>query len=215
MPCPLCDDTGWKPVEADGVRRVERCDCWRDGLTARLLEQARVPPRYRKCDLDTFVTYPNEKLVGAVKQARRFADEFPVSPRGLVPHRAAGHWQDSPGRRGAAPRDPQQGRARPVLRHARSAPRDPQHLQPAGPHRRDGHPPSGDGGGSARPRRHRLGEDLRMGGRDDEPDRQHPLQRAAADHLHLELRRHPRRQRSGVSEGAHRVPDSLAPARDV
>ena len=83
MACPLCDDTGWKPVETDGVRRVERCDCWREGLTARLLEQARVPPRYRKCELDTFVTYPNEKLLGAVKQARRFADEFPAIARGL------------------------------------------------------------------------------------------------------------------------------------
>ena len=83
MACALCDDTGWKPVEEKGVRRVERCDCWREGLTARLFEQARVPPRYRKCDLDTFVTYPNEKLLGAVKQARKFADEFPVITRGL------------------------------------------------------------------------------------------------------------------------------------
>jgi DNA replication protein DnaC len=83
MACPLCDDTGWKPIEANGVRRVERCDCWREGLTGRLLEQARVPPRYRRCELDTFVTYPNEKLLGAVKQAQRFADEFPATPRGL------------------------------------------------------------------------------------------------------------------------------------
>src|SRR6187549_584432 len=83
MACPLCDDTGWKPVDTDGVRRVARCDCWREGLTTRLLEQARVPPRYRRCDLDSFVTYPNEKLIGAVKQARRFVDEFPGSGRGL------------------------------------------------------------------------------------------------------------------------------------
>jgi DNA replication protein DnaC len=83
MACLLCDDTGWKPVEADGVRRVERCDCWRESLTMRLLEQARVPPRYRKCDLDAFVIYPNEKLVGAVKQAKRFAEQFPAAGRGL------------------------------------------------------------------------------------------------------------------------------------
>ena len=83
MACPLCDDTGWKPVDVKGVRRVERCNCWREGLTARLIEQARVPPRYRRCDLDTFVTYPNETLLGAVKQARKFADEFPSIGRGL------------------------------------------------------------------------------------------------------------------------------------
>ncbi len=83
MGCDLCDDTGWKPVETDGVRRVERCDCWRDGLTQRLLEDARIPPRYRKCSLETFVTYPNEKLLAAVAQARRFADEFPTPRKGL------------------------------------------------------------------------------------------------------------------------------------
>ena len=25
-PCPLCDDTGWKPIEDKGVRRVIRCE---------------------------------------------------------------------------------------------------------------------------------------------------------------------------------------------
>lgn len=83
MSCPLCDGTGWKSVESDGVRRVDRCDCWREGLTNRMLEQARVPPRYRKCELDSFVTYPNEKLMAAVRQARRFAEEFPAIGRGL------------------------------------------------------------------------------------------------------------------------------------
>ena len=83
MACPLCDDTGWRPVEVNGVHRVERCDFWRDGLSAKLLEQARVPPRYRKCELDSFVIYPNEKLAAAVKHARRFAEEFPAVGRGL------------------------------------------------------------------------------------------------------------------------------------
>ena len=83
MSCPLCDDTGWKPVEQDGVRRVVRCDCWREGLTNRLLAEARIPPRYRRCDLEAFITYPNEKLLGAVRQARRFAEEFPAVQKGL------------------------------------------------------------------------------------------------------------------------------------
>lgn len=78
MACELCDGTGWKAVVTDGVRRVERCDCWREGLTTRLLEEARVPPRYRRCDLDTFITYENERLLAAVKQARRFAEGFPT-----------------------------------------------------------------------------------------------------------------------------------------
>jgi DNA replication protein DnaC len=83
MSCTLCDDTGWKPVERDGIRRVARCECWRDGLTARLLEDARIPPRYRRCDLKTFLTYPNEKLIAAVRYATKFADEFPAPRKGL------------------------------------------------------------------------------------------------------------------------------------
>src|SRR5437588_7104780 len=75
--CERCDDTGWKSVTTDGVRRVVRCDCWREGATARLLEEARIPPRYRGCELESFVTYPNEKLLAAVRRAGRFAEDFP------------------------------------------------------------------------------------------------------------------------------------------
>jgi DNA replication protein DnaC len=83
MACTICDDTGWKAIVSDNVRRVVRCDCWREGITTRLLDEARIPPRYRRCELETFVTYPNEKLLGAVRQATRFADEFPSIPKGL------------------------------------------------------------------------------------------------------------------------------------
>jgi DNA replication protein DnaC len=81
--CPLCDDTGWKSVEQDGIRRVTRCDCWREKTGERLLAEARVPRRYQHCDLGTFLTYPNERLLNAVKRTRRFAEEFPVVEKGL------------------------------------------------------------------------------------------------------------------------------------
>ena len=81
--CSLCDDTGWKPVDLNGARRVVRCDCWRETITTKLLEDARIPPRYRRCDLETFVTYPNEKLLAAVRVAKKFADEFPAIAKGL------------------------------------------------------------------------------------------------------------------------------------
>jgi DNA replication protein DnaC len=78
MGCAICDDTGWKSITVDGVRRVVRCDCWRENVTARLLEDARIPPRYRDCDLATFITYPNEKLMAAVRRAQAFAEHFPA-----------------------------------------------------------------------------------------------------------------------------------------
>jgi DNA replication protein DnaC len=84
MACPICDDTGWKTVDTgDGARRVTRCDCWRAGRTERLVAEARIPPRYRRCSLDTFVTYPNEKLLIAVRGAKRFAEQFPAPSKGL------------------------------------------------------------------------------------------------------------------------------------
>jgi DNA replication protein DnaC len=44
---------------------------------------ARIPPRYARCDLDHFLLYPNERLRAAVDRARRFAAEFPVVSKGL------------------------------------------------------------------------------------------------------------------------------------
>jgi hypothetical protein len=45
--------------------------------------------------------------------------------------------------------------------------------------------------GPARARRSRRREDVGVGRRDDEPDRQHPLQRAPADDFHVQLSGHP------------------------
>src|SRR5262245_47975095 len=84
MPCEICDDTGWKPVEDDGVRRVVRCDCWRDRAAADALAHANIPARYQACEFSTFTTYPNEQLLNAVTAAQRFAESFPVVDKGLL-----------------------------------------------------------------------------------------------------------------------------------
>ena len=83
MPCALCDDTGWKAIETEGVRRVVRCDCWREGLTARLLDDARIPPRYRRCDLETSSPIPTRSSSAPSGTRRKFADEFPAPRKGL------------------------------------------------------------------------------------------------------------------------------------
>lgn len=83
MACALCDDTGWKPIERDGVRRVVRCDCWRQVMADRLLADARIPPRYKRCDLDNFETH-NDSYVRAVARARAFVETFPVVDKGLL-----------------------------------------------------------------------------------------------------------------------------------
>ena len=82
MSCPICDGTGWKAVDVDGVSRMVRCDCWRESLATQLLADARIPPRYKKCDLETFHDY-NGSLNEAVRRARRFVESFPAIDKGL------------------------------------------------------------------------------------------------------------------------------------
>ena len=84
MACAKCNETGWQAIERDGVRRVERCDCWRETITDARLREARIPPRYVRCDLDRFVLYPNERLIAAVGHAKRFVDAFPAVQKGLL-----------------------------------------------------------------------------------------------------------------------------------
>jgi DNA replication protein DnaC len=83
MACPLCDDTGWKPVDQQGVRRVVRCDCWREHVGQQRLADSNIPKRYLHCTLANFAAY-NESLQQAVASARRVAESFPVTARGLL-----------------------------------------------------------------------------------------------------------------------------------
>src|SRR5436190_5432670 len=82
MACALCDDTGWRPVDDNGTRRVVRCDCWRENVGRQRLSDAHIPKRYQHCTLANFAAY-NESLERAVVQARRIAEAFPVVGRGL------------------------------------------------------------------------------------------------------------------------------------
>jgi DNA replication protein DnaC len=83
MPCSQCDDTGWKPVEENGIRRVARCDCWLQQVGHHRLADANIPKRYLHCTLENFAAY-NETLEKAVAQAKRVADAFPVVTRGML-----------------------------------------------------------------------------------------------------------------------------------
>jgi DNA replication protein DnaC len=80
----LCDDTGWKPIEGDStsVRRVVRCDCWRDRQSQQRLVAANIPKRYQHCTIENFAVY-NESLERASAHARRVAEAFPGGGRGL------------------------------------------------------------------------------------------------------------------------------------
>ncbi len=154
-----------------------------------LIAAARVPPRYARCDLDNFLVYPNERLIAAVAQARRFADAFPAVSKGLcligppgigkthiavavlrrvvVEKRARGLFYD----------------VRDLLRVIRSTynpvvrTAEMDILRPV----MEADLLVLDDLGAEKT--------VRVGRRDDEPHRQHPIQRASADDIHDQLRR--------------------------
>jgi DNA replication protein DnaC len=82
MPCPLCDDTGWRTVEGDAAHRVVRCGCWRERVTQTRLADANIPRRYQHCTIENFAAY-NESLLRAADKARRLVEAFPVVDKGL------------------------------------------------------------------------------------------------------------------------------------
>ncbi len=83
--CQVCEGTGWKPVEVDGVRRVVPCDCEDTERTARLLGRARIPRRYEQCAFENFnvrkdaaTGKANASLSAAKLYAERFVEEYPT-----------------------------------------------------------------------------------------------------------------------------------------
>src|SRR6202158_1110591 len=81
--CPLCDDTGWKPIDENGARGVVRCECWRESVGRQRLDEAKIPKRYQHCTLANFTAY-NESLQHAQVAAERVAEAFPALTRGLL-----------------------------------------------------------------------------------------------------------------------------------
>ena len=73
MPCDFCDDTGWKPLDENGVRRVVRCECKREQAGHQRLASANIPKRYQHCTIANFTAY-NESL----KKASAIADRKSV-----------------------------------------------------------------------------------------------------------------------------------------
>jgi DNA replication protein DnaC len=83
--CPICDDTGWKTIEVDGVSRVARCDCWHQRSFESLLKNARIPRRYVHCELSNFDAHTDSQR-DALRRATRLVDQFPVVDKGLLFH---------------------------------------------------------------------------------------------------------------------------------
>jgi DNA replication protein DnaC len=90
-PCPDCDGTGFRIVAAPAGGSLARlCDC-RRGATAgdargRRVQAARLPARHAACDFDSFHAWGDHalSLANARTVAERYAEEYPLSDRGLM-----------------------------------------------------------------------------------------------------------------------------------
>jgi len=82
--CPACEGTGWKPIDADGVRRMVRCDCVEGERSVHLMQLARVPRRYEHCAFENFDIrkdkdgQPNKSLEYAKIEAEGYVREYPL-----------------------------------------------------------------------------------------------------------------------------------------
>ncbi len=88
--CPKCAGTGWVRIRRDEKDGVIRCECRKAGRPERLLELARIPARYKHCELREFVLNAKEGLTNQSHEraklvAEKFVDEYPASmPFGLL-----------------------------------------------------------------------------------------------------------------------------------
>jgi len=80
--CSVCNDTGWAELVVEGVQRVSRCECRRSKFKKRILEQARIPGRYRGCDLESYENHdPTQR--SAKGTAEQFVKVYPEVDAGL------------------------------------------------------------------------------------------------------------------------------------
>ncbi len=89
--CEMCGGTGFLILEEGGSSRARPCLCrergkGRAGAVESYLDAARVPRRYRECEVQNFDACGEHafSLANARTVAMRYADEYPLSDRGLL-----------------------------------------------------------------------------------------------------------------------------------
>ena len=89
-PCERCGGMGFTITEEPGGSRARPCPCRKrsargGGLESRLAA-ARIPRRYSECEFRNFAAYGEHafSLANAKAVAMRYAEEYPLSDRGLL-----------------------------------------------------------------------------------------------------------------------------------
>jgi DNA replication protein DnaC len=89
--CVRCGGTGFVLSGEGGATRASACSCrtiprGRPAGAREFLQSARIPRRYHDCEFENFDAIPPHQmsLHGARTSAERFAEEYPLSDRGLM-----------------------------------------------------------------------------------------------------------------------------------
>ncbi len=82
--CPKCEGRGWIVSHDGSAGAAVRCDCNRNDLSGRLVDQARIPPRYAGCSFRTFnvnaeSAASRDQLMRAKTVSQRYVDTFLTS----------------------------------------------------------------------------------------------------------------------------------------
>ena len=65
--CPECGGSGWKRVDLTDRQGVARCSCREKNKLQRLIDAARIPPRYQECLFENFATLRENPELGKAK----------------------------------------------------------------------------------------------------------------------------------------------------
>jgi DNA replication protein DnaC len=81
--CTRCQGTGWILLDGTNTPIARRCECSLLSRVLKLKDRVGIPQGYEHCTLDIFLP-ANLSQVRAALAARRFAERFPATSRGLL-----------------------------------------------------------------------------------------------------------------------------------
>ena len=81
--CEHCGGTGFRVRHVDGYDRAGPCVCRHRRRGPRLLRAARIPERYRHCELENYETH-DEGQLRALEKSRYFVESFPTIETGIL-----------------------------------------------------------------------------------------------------------------------------------
>jgi DNA replication protein DnaC len=80
--CPHCGDTGWRSTNAEGDRRVTRCECFLQGHSNWLLDAADIPSVHEGSDFSSYNTDGNSDLARARIVTEAWAEQYSLQRKG-------------------------------------------------------------------------------------------------------------------------------------